>query len=135
MAITRATTKRNRIDIQHFRRQHGQNAVAVINLLFLNFTSLRMGYCTPNTLGRAPPTLPGAARCCGHISVCAGSGTLIHNFLPHSLQRLGPEPHPPVEKNGYFSSSKAQPLTARTLHHRTDRLRDGDPLRGGTSGG
>ena len=55
------------------------------------------------------------------------SGILIHNFLPYSL-RLGPEPHPPIEKNGYFSSSKAQALTAHTLH-RTDRLRDGAPLR------
>ena len=69
------------------------------------------------------------------IRPSAGSGILIHNFLPHSLRRLGPEPHPPVEKNGYFSSSKTQPLTARTLHHRTDRLRDGDPLRGRVSGG
>ena len=48
---------------------------------------------------------------------------------------LGPEPHPPIEKNGYFSSSRTVALTAHTLRNRMDRLRDGDPLRGRTSGG
>ena len=117
MAITHATAKRNRIDTQHFHQQRERNDVTVINLLFLNFTPVRMGICTHPTPSVEPhPHIPRGrvSRHCGSTSVCARSGTLIHNFLPHSPRRSARSLTLPSRRTATSRAARLRP-SQRTL--------------------